>query len=635
MTTGGPPHTLVDGRYELRRPLGRGGMGVVWEAYDNRLGRHVAVKELLFRGAMDAETQAQWVERARREARAIARIGHEHVVAVHDVIEAEGQVWIVMEQVNPHSLADHLREQGRLPALQTARIGLEVLRGLRAVHAAGVLHRDVKPHNILFRRDGRAVLMDFGIATFEGAAQVTRVHETVGTPQYLAPELARPGMQAVASPAADLWSLGVTLYEAAEGRAPFRGPTPYEVLEAVRASPVPPMAHAGPLRPLIEGLLVKDPHERLTAERAEQLLQHVSQETPPHPLANYPRTTQQLLLTRGPYAPERDGDTGSADLADTDAGDADADTADSAAAPQPGPVLSETPRPRRSRRRKVLALVAGAAALTVLVAGGWFAVARMHTSDSQALADSDIIRRANERGFLVVGVKSDQPGLSEQKTAGSEDFQGFDIDLARAIADHLGFATVRFTVVDTPSREYQLSSGKVDLVVASYSITDERRKVVDFAGPYYIAGQDFLVRDADKNLKGPDDLRKVCTVQGSTSQGRLSQQYPGITQEPQSSYGRCVNNLLAGSVDAVSTDDVILAGYRAQHPKQLRLLGSPSFGLEDYGVGLRKQEPALKAAVCAAIKADISSGRWQRSYDRYLKPLGLSDPLPPTLSECP
>lgn len=182
MSSGGTPHTLVDGRYELRRQLGRGGMGVVWEAYDNRLGRQVAVKELLFRGALDPETQAQWVERARREAQAIARIGHEHVVAVHDVIEADGQVWIVMEQVNPHSLADQLREQGRIPALQAAQIGLEVLRGLRAVHAAGVLHRDVKPHNILFRRDGRAVLMDFGIATFEGAAQVTRIHETVGTP---------------------------------------------------------------------------------------------------------------------------------------------------------------------------------------------------------------------------------------------------------------------------------------------------------------------------------------------------------------------------------------------------------------------------------------------------------------------
>lgn len=633
MTAGGPPHSLVDGRYELRRPLGRGGMGVVWEAYDNRLGRHVAVKELLFRGAMDAETQAQWVERARREARAIARIGHEHVVAVHDVIEAEGQVWIVMEQVNPHSLADQLREQGRLAALQAARIGLEVLRGLRAVHAAGVLHRDVKPHNILFRRDGRAVLMDFGIATFEGAARVTRLHETVGTPQYLAPELADPGPRTTsqASPAADLWSLGVTLYEAVEGRAPFRGPTPYEVLEAVRTSPVPAVAHAGPLRPLIEGLLVKDPAERLTAERAEQLLQHVAQETPRHPLTNYSEMTQHLVPADGADDSATGDDDPAAGSAGTGDAAADSPSCYSPAAP-PEPAAPDPPGPRRGRR-KVFGLMAAAVALAILAAGGWFMVSRMRTPGPQALADSDIIRRANERGFLVVGVKSDQPGLSE-RTAGSGNFQGFDIDLARAIATRLGFAEVRFTVVDTPSREYALSSGQVDLIVASYSITPEREKIVDFAGPYYVAGQDFLVRNNDKKFKGPDDLRRVCTVQGSTSQARLERQYPDVKQIPQPSYGLCVADLLAGSVDAVSTDDVILAGYRAQHPKQLRLLGTP-FGLEDYGVGLRKQEPALKATVCAAIRADISSGRWQRSYDHYLQPLGLSDPLPPTLSQCP
>src|SRR5688572_24448533 len=138
MSSGGPPHTLVDGRYELRRQLGRGGMGVVWEAYDNRLSRQVAVKELLFRGALDPETQAQWVERARREAQAIARIGHEHVVAVHDVIEADGQVWIVMELVSANSLADVLHRERRLSVAQAAGIGLQMLRGLRGVHEAGV-----------------------------------------------------------------------------------------------------------------------------------------------------------------------------------------------------------------------------------------------------------------------------------------------------------------------------------------------------------------------------------------------------------------------------------------------------------------------------------------------------------------
>lgn len=603
MSSGGPPHTLVDGRYELRRQLGRGGMGVVWEAYDNRLSRQVAVKELLFRGALDPETQAQWVERARREAQAIARIGHEHVVAVHDVIEADGQVWIVMEQVNPHSLADQLRERGRIPALQAARIGLEVLRGLRAVHAAGVLHRDVKPHNILFRRDGRAVLMDFGIATFEGAAQVTRTHETVGTPQYLAPELAD---RLTPTPAADLWSLGVTLYEMVEGRAPFRGPTPYEVLEAVRTAEPPPMAHAGPLRPLIEGLLVKEPGARLAARRAEQLLQHVAQETPQFPMD------------------VRRNDDPDATVADTDGG------------------APSHPARRtwwRGAARRWSTLVAGGVSLVLLAAAGWFAVDRMR-DDVPPLSSSPTYRTARDRGYLVVGVKSDQPGLSEASSTAEDGYEGFDIDLARAIARHLGFGKVQFTVVDTQSREYRLSAGNVDFIVASYSITEARKKKVDFAGPYYQAGQDFLVR-TDAPVHSVQDLfgRKVCTVTDSTPAQRLREEYPQIRTALQASYGRCVDELLAGEVDAVSTDDIILAGYRAQHTERLRLLGAP-FGNEEYGVGLQKNEPALKRAICDAIKEEITSGAWRASYVKHLKPLTsqeLADQRPrlDEMSECP
>ena len=610
MSSGGLPHTLIGGRYELQRQLGRGGMGVVWEAYDNRLSRQVAVKELLFRGAMDPDTQAQWVERARREAQAIARIGHEHVVAVHDVIEAEGQVWIVMEQVNPHSLADQLREQGRLPALHAARIGLEVLRGLRAVHAAGVLHRDVKPHNILFRRDGRAVLMDFGIATFEGAAQVTRLHETVGTPQYLAPELALPAGRTPreATPAADLWSLGVTLYETVEGRAPFRGPTPYEVLEAVRTTEPPPMQHAGPLRPLIEGLLAKDPAERLTAERAERLLQHVAQETPA-PLAGYPTgyDPQATQLTAPP-------------------------------GPPPPPEEAEAPHAQERPLRRWLAVTAGVVCLAVLATAGWFAVDRMRTPDGPALSSSATYQAAKKRGYLLIGVKKDQPGLSEASKTAKGGYTGFDIDLAWAIAKRLGFSDVHFLVVDTQSREYRLSSGQVDLIVASYSITAERKKSVDFAGPYYQAGQDFLVRSDEKGINGTQDLngREVCTVTDSTPAERLRTEYPQIKTELRASYGQCVTQLLAGQVDAVSTDDIILAGYRAQHPKQLRLLNVP-FGEEFYGVGLDKDEPALKSVVCDAIKEDIASGAWVASYAKHLKPLTdkeLNDQRPPDQTEC-
>ncbi|MCZ2526967.1 bifunctional serine/threonine-protein kinase/glutamate ABC transporter substrate-binding protein [Streptomyces sp. HB2AG] len=629
MRTGGTPGGVVDGRYTLLRPLGRGGMGVVWEALDTRLNRQVAVKELLFRGAVDPDTQAQWVRRARREAEAIARIDHEHVVAVHDVIEAEGQVWIVMEQVDPHSLADLLREHDRLPPLNVARIGLEVLRGLRAVHAAAVLHRDVKPHNILFRRDGRAVLMDFGIATFEGAAQVTRRHETVGTPQYLAPELASPWTDGPreAAPAADLWSLGVTLFEAVEGRAPFRGPTPVEVLHAVRHADLPPMRHAGPLRPLIEGLLVKDPESRTGAARAEQLLQHVAQETP----------LQPLPLPR----PARAGDGRN----DTDGGREAGTTTEvhleRTPVPSPLPAAPDAPRPPSAsrRRRALLRAAAGAAGLALLAAAGWYGVERLREEAAPRLSSSPTWQAARDRGYLLVGVKEDQPGLSRLVDPATGEYEGFDVDLARAVAERLGFEEVRFETVNTKSREYRLTSGQVDLIVASYSITEERKKEVDFAGPYYLAGQDFLVREDTDGIDGVEDLagRQVCTVERSTPAERLEDEYPRIKRQLRVSYGVCVDELLAGTVDAVTTDDVILAGYRAAHPDRLRLLGAP-FAIEYYGVGLHKGEPALKAAVCEAIREQIDSGAWKRSYDRHLKPLApaeLSDSRPPELGECP
>lgn len=230
----------------------------------------------------------------------------------------------------------------------------------------------------------------------------------------------------------------------------------------------------------------------------------------------------------------------------------------------------------RTSLRRWYTLAAGGVALAVLAAAGWFAVDRLG-DDGPDLSSSPTYRTARDRGYLVVGVKKDQPGLSEASSTAKDGYEGFDIDLARAIARHLGFDKVQFTVVDTQSREYFLRAGYVDFIVASYSITEERKRSVDFAGPYYQAGQDFLVRK-DAPVHSVQDLfgRHVCTVTDSTPAERLRKEYPQIRTEQQTSYGLCVNQLLAGKVDAVSTDDIILAGYRAQHTGQLRLLGSPS-----------------------------------------------------------
>ncbi|MFD5389163.1 serine/threonine-protein kinase [Streptomyces sp. NPDC127074] len=276
---GGSPHgSVLGGRYELRGRLGAGGMSLVWDAYDMALGRPVVVKELRPVGDPDPEAYRRWHERLRREVRVLAATVHPHLAAIYDLGERDGRVWIVMERLDPRSLADRMREwDGRPYVPRIARIGLEVLRALRAMYAAGVAHRDVKPRNILFRPDGPAVLVDHLGLTFVDEDTV------VGTPPYMAPErftLSSCPATAEAMLKADLWSLGVTLYEAVEGVVPFQGESVGELMSAVLNDPPPPMRHAGPLRPLIEGLLVKDPERRLTAERAEALLRPLAQDQP-------------------------------------------------------------------------------------------------------------------------------------------------------------------------------------------------------------------------------------------------------------------------------------------------------------------------------------------------------------------
>ena len=265
---------VIAGRYRLVGPIGRGGMGAVWRAVDETLGREVAVKELLVPHGITAEDRAALRERSLREARIAARLRHPALVTVHDVVIEQDTPHIVMEFVPSRSLQDTIAADGALPPVRVAEIGLAVLDGLRAAHEAGVLHRDVKPSNVLIGTDGRVMLADFGVARFEGDSRLTLTGQVMGSPGYIAPEFGQGA--AAASPASDLWSLGATLYTAVEGRPPYDRDSFFAVLAAAATEDPAPMLLAGPLAPVIGGLLRRDPADRLDTGQARRILGDVA-----------------------------------------------------------------------------------------------------------------------------------------------------------------------------------------------------------------------------------------------------------------------------------------------------------------------------------------------------------------------
>ncbi|MGA5765432.1 protein kinase domain-containing protein [Nonomuraea bangladeshensis] len=271
---------MVGGRYRLLKAIGKGGMGKVWQAHDEVLGRDVAVKEVLPPPDLTGPEREVFSRRTFREARAAGRVAHPGVATVYDVLEEDGHPWIVMQLVRSRTLGEAIREDGPLSPYDAAQIGVQLLQALRAAHAAGVLHRDVKPDNVLLAEDGRAVLTDFGIATTEDDSTVTRTGVLIGTPAFIAPERAAGGR---ASPASDLWSLGVTLYQAVEGHSPFQRTNPLTTLGAVMHAKPEPATHAGALAPVLDGLLRKNPNERMTLDEAERWLTAIVMGAAPEP----------------------------------------------------------------------------------------------------------------------------------------------------------------------------------------------------------------------------------------------------------------------------------------------------------------------------------------------------------------
>ncbi|MFJ7589760.1 protein kinase [Streptomyces sp. NPDC097617] len=371
MGTEGADARLIAGRYRLDAKLGRGGMGIVWRATDQLLGRGVAVKEVSLDPALSAEEARHQRERTLREARAAAQLKHPHIIVVHDIVEDGELPYIVMELVEGGSLADRLSRSGPVDVAEAARIGIALIGALRTAHAAGVLHRDIKPANVLLEAPGgRPVLTDFGIAQVSGATTLTTTGSFVGSPEYTAPE--RMSGQSPTGPAADLWSLGALLCAALSGASPFRRDSLGGILHAVVFDEIRPPDACGPLLPVVRGLLERDPAERLGGERAEQLLRDCAESATRHTPAQYSPTQRSVTRAEPGPAAAAGPTPAAAPVSGTAPGSAPGAT------PATGP---ETPR-APGKRRPGAALIA--ALLVAAIAGAGVSAALLMDRDERA-----------------------------------------------------------------------------------------------------------------------------------------------------------------------------------------------------------------------------------------------------------
>ncbi|MFF4044208.1 protein kinase [Streptomyces sp. NPDC001816] len=459
---------VIAGRYRLLSPLGEGGMGTVWRARDEVLHREVAVKEVRAPAGLPASDVERMYARLEREAWAAARVTNRNVVTVYDVAMEGGRPWIVMELVRGLSLADQLEAEGPLPPQRAAHIGAEVLAALRAAHAAGVLHRDVKPANVLLAGDGRVVLTDFGIATVEGSSALTMTGEVIGSPEFLAPERA---LGRTPGPESDLWSLGVLLYAAVEGNTPFRQDTPLSTLRAVVDEELPPPLRAGPLAPVIDGLLRKDPADRLSGDRAEHDLRIVAAGETLGPAR--PDSVQA-----SPYAPTIAAESGRPSPTPP--------MPLSTGYPQPQTTSVE---PRRNRRAGVV-LVAGLLAVVLAVAGLTYALLNRNSGSGGGNTGANTSRAsgATHSPSPSASARSDTaappPAQSSSATASSQPAQSVRVTLTGAHTEYDGNCppptaqaptfTATFTVGRVPAQvEYRW-------VLAHGSVSDPGWKTLSF-----------------------------------------------------------------------------------------------------------------------------------------------------------
>ncbi|WP_431043831.1 serine/threonine-protein kinase [Streptomyces sp. P1-3] len=490
---GGEGGGLLAGRYRLVSRLGRGGMGTVWRAVDDLLGREVAVKELhpADDGLSGLDVQLRR-ERTLREARTVAQIKHPNVIVLHDVVEQDGHPWIVMELVDGRSLADRLAAEGPVGPREAARIVTALVDALRVAHARGVLHRDIKPANVLMEAGtGRVVLTDFGIAQVSGVTTITDSGSFVGSPEYTAPER-MAGRRT--GPESDLWSLGVLLCALVSGESPFHRDSLAGVLHAVAFDEIRPPAAAGPLLPVVQGLLERDWERRLDADATERLLRayQITGDTPEMPVHytptqyNVPDTPPQPLVPDTPPQPLVPGPVPAVPASGAEPSPAPA--ASGSAAPAPATV------PKRAGKRPSSTRVALLTAVAVVVLVGVGA----------GIAT------------LLIGRDGDSSDLGGPGTRTSGQ------STHKASASPSGGPTSK----PKPTRRTKLPSGytlQTDPLGFQIAVPDEFSRSVE--GPrvyYYSPGREFRIgiHPQPKNPKGPLVLTQEADAKGP-------QNYPG------------------------------------------------------------------------------------------------------------
>jgi ABC-type amino acid transport substrate-binding protein len=549
-----PDGRLVTGRYRLRDQLGSGGMGTVWRATDEFLEREVAIKEVTLLNAVEESAPA--FQRTLREARVSARLRHPNIVTVYDVVLEAGRPWIVMELIDGPSLAEVVERDGPLTERRVTDIARQLLAALASTHDKGILHRDVKPANVLLDGD-RVVLTDFGIAVVEGGTALTATNQLIGSPQYLPPE--RINGQEAGAPS-DLWALGVTLFYAITGKSPFQRDDVQSVFAAVLIQDAPPVP--GALGPLIEGLLRKDPAKRLTAAGAVALLGHGAEPTRP--------ITREI----------------------------------------PGTQLA----PRRRRRQIVVALglVVALAATAVL----WIVLSQQQTSESaldrMTERGSVIIGvRGDQPGLgwwdsVSQSFTGFEVEIGKRIAAGlgfAEDRITFKAADPAQRENALATGEVDMAIGSYPITE----DNKRRVSFAGPYLT---------SGPSLLVRKEDEQGIRPGSLRG----RKVCAVGGTFAAQYLQAagevEPSGIVLLE--SLDECRNALNDKRADAISSDDAILTAYASVADKTYTVFTYSTLISVEYGIGLGHDEKPLRDKVNNILTNAFNDGTWLQIYERTL-----------------